>query len=200
MQNNNTEQQDSVMVDEESTDHNQNVISHTDVNHGEYSILSNEADGSTTSEEEQAPRLETYTRKHGFGWGSAEKINGCIDPKAHVDWVMMMYYGFSLEYLINFIDNLINNGCDRTEAVEAVMAEFGLDEMHADIVSESVFGEPFYAVIEDIHGWISDYEPDEDDEDNNLARCKREMHEYVVWAVMEELAFLKMNEVNPNPD
>lgn len=152
-----------------------------------------------STEEEQAPKLETYPRKHGFGWGSPEKINGCINPKRHVDWVMMTYYGFSLEYLINLIHNLINEGYDRRDAVEAVMAQFGLDEMHADIVSESVFGEPFYALIADIHGWISDYEPDEDDEDDDLARCKREMHEYVVWAVMEELAFLKMDEVNPNP-
>jgi hypothetical protein len=44
-------------------------------------------DQMTNIEEEQAPELATYPRKYGFLWGSAEKIDGCINPKQHVDWV-----------------------------------------------------------------------------------------------------------------
>ena len=150
----------------------------------------------TNLEVEQEPKLETYQRKQGFSWASAEKMDGIINPKQHVDWVMMTYYGFSLEYLINFIHSLCDQGCDRNVAVEAVIAQFGLDEMHADIVSESIFGEPFYALIADIHGWISDYEPEEND---GWFDSKQGMHDYVAWAVMEGLAFVKMDEVNPNP-
>lgn len=150
-----------------------------------------------STEGEQTSKLETHPRKQGFGWGSAEKIDGCIVPKAHVDWVMMMYNGFSLEYLINLIHSLCDQGRDRYEAYEAVMTEFGLDEMHADIVSESLFGESFSDLVADIHGWISDYDPDEDDD---WACSKRGMNDYVVWVVMESLAFLKMDEINPNPD
>ena len=194
MQNINAERQDSVTVHGESASQNQ---SHSNGSHDGNSNLGNQANNSTMSEREPAPKLETHLRKHGFSWASAEKIDGIIDPKQHVDWVMMTYYGFSLEYLINFVHNLSDQVHCPYKAFEAVMAQFGLDEMHADIVSESLFGEPFYALITDIHGWISDYEPEEDD---GWSSSKPGMHDYLVWVVMEALAFGKMDEVNPNPD
>jgi len=185
MENSNVAQQDSVTVSEESAGDSQMATTLGVNYHGE-----------DTSDGEQAPERETYPRKHGFLWGAAEKIDGCIDPKQHVDWVMMTYYGFSLEYLINLLHDLCDQGCCRNCAFEAVIAQFGLDEMHADIVSESLFGEPFWALVADIHGWISDYEPEEND---GWFDSKRGMHEHVVWVVMEALAFVKMDEVNPNP-
>jgi len=150
----------------------------------------------TNLEVEQTPKRETHPRKHGLSWASAEKIDGIINPKQHVDWVMMTYYGFSLEYLINFVHNLCDQGCDRNKAVEAVMAQFCLDEQYADLVSDSVFGDLFYVLIAEIHGWISDYEPEEDD---GWSSSKPGMHDHLVRSVMEEFAFGKMNEVNPNP-
>jgi hypothetical protein len=179
-------QQDSLTVNRDSAGNSQRATTLGVKDHGE-----------DTSEEELTPKRETHPRKHGFLWGSAEKIDGIIDPKQHVDWVMMSQFGISLEYLINFVHNLCDHGYSRNETFEAVTTQFGFDEMHADVVSDSVFGESFYALIEDIHGWISDYEPEEDD---GWSDSKRGMHHYVVWAVMEDLAFGKMDEVNPNPD
>jgi len=195
MRNTSIAQLDSVSVHENSTGHNLKAIAHGNVNHGVNSNPDNQDEGSTTSEE-QAPERETYPKRQGLSWTSPEKIDGCINPKRHVDWVMMTYNGFSLEYLINLINSLCDQGRDRYVAYEVVMAEFGLDEMHADIVSKSLFGESFSNLVADIHGWISDYEPDEDDD---WACSKRGMHDYLVCVVMENLAFVKMDEVNPNP-
>jgi len=191
MQNISVVPQDSATVNGENTGNNPMAIAQ-----GENSNPDNQEDGSTTSNEEKAPTLKTYPRKHGFSWTTPEKIDGCLNPKRHVDWEMMTYYSFSLEYLINLINSLCDQGRDRYEAYEAVMAEFGLDEMHADIVSKNLFGESFSNLVADIHGWISDYEPDEDDD---WACSKRGMHDYVVCVVMENLAFVEMDEVNPNP-
>jgi hypothetical protein len=164
-----------------------------DVSYAENSNIGNQPNSFATSDVKKVPKLETHPRKHGVSWLSAEKINGITDPKQHVDWVMMSHFGISLEYQINCVHNLCDQGYCHYETIEAVMAHFGFDEMHANVVSESIFGESFHALIVDIHGWITDYEPEESDD---WSRSKRGIHDYVVWAVMEELAF---DEVNPNP-
>jgi hypothetical protein len=196
MRNVNIRQQEAVTVNGMITGNSQTPITRGDGNHGACPMFDHQATDWATSVEELAPARETYPRKHGFSWASAEKIDGIIDPKQHLDWVMMSQFGISLAYLIHFVLDLYDRDYHRNEAFEAVMAQFGFDEMHADIVSDSVFGEPFYALIADIHGWISDSKSAEDDD---WARSKYGMQEYVVGAVLEELAFLKMDEVNPNP-